>query len=66
MSNKDTNKMYQLNYIEDGKKNTNIYGIDGKIVEDRHQILIDQLSQPAYNVIKESYPEGKISEAYIY
>jgi len=65
---KDTNntKTHQLNYIEDGKKNTIIYGMDGNIVEERHQILIDQLSQPAYNALKESYPECKIVEAYIY
>jgi predicted membrane-bound dolichyl-phosphate-mannose-protein mannosyltransferase len=68
MLNKDTNhsKTHQLNYTEDGKKNTIIYGIDGKVVEERHQILIDQLSQPAYNAIKEGYPECKIVEAYIY
>lgn len=66
--NEDTNNptSYKVVYLEDGKKGVIIYNSEGKIIEEKHQILTDQLSQTIYNAIKKSYPDYKIVDVYTY
>lgn len=57
---------YQAAYEENGKKNWVTYTESGIVVEERHEILTDQLPQNIYNSIKEKYPDFKIISAATY
>jgi len=57
---------YKAVYVEDGKKNWITYTESGVIVEERHEILTDQLPQNIYNSIKVKYPDVKIVSASTY
>lgn len=60
------NTNYKALYIESGKKNWITYTETGAIVEERHEILVDQLPQNIYNSIKKQYPDNQIVSASTY
>lgn len=57
---------YIVVYSEDNKKNSIIYSKGGSIIEERHQINVDQLPQNIYNAIKAKYPNYEIVSAATY
>ncbi len=57
---------YIVVYSEDNKKNSIIYSKGGSIIEERHQINVDQLPQNIYNTIKTKYPNYDIVSAATY
>lgn len=63
----DLNKnTYTVTYKENDKNNWLTYSESGVIVEERHEILIDQLPQNIYNSIKNEYPNSTILSASTY
>lgn len=66
LSKQNKNADYIVKYIEDEKQHFITYASDGKIIEEKHEVLIDQLPQPSYNSIKEGYPDYKIVQVYTY
>ncbi|MGN6645617.1 MAG: hypothetical protein ACTHJT_03720 [Cytophaga sp.] len=60
------NSNYIVVYTEDNKRNSIIYSKGGSVVEERHQINIDQLPQNVYNSIKAKYPNYDIVSAATY
>lgn len=59
-SNESSNSNYKAVYTENGKKNWITYAATGDIIEERHEILKDQLPQNIYNSIKQKYPDTEI------
>lgn len=57
---------YIVVYTEDNKTNSIIYSKGGSIIEERHQINVDQLPQNIYNAIKAKYPNYDIVSAATY
>jgi len=62
----DNTANYKAFYSESGKKNWVTYSETGLVVEERHELLVDQLPQNLYNSIKQKYPDSKILSASTY
>jgi len=63
-NNKTTN--YEAIFLTNGKKNWVTYSVEGNIVEQRQEILADQLPKNVYNAIKKKYPNSSIVSATTY
>lgn len=61
-----TKTRYNVVFVEDGKKNWIAYSDNGEVIEERQEILIDQLPQNIYNAIRINYPTYKVVSATTY
>lgn len=57
---------YNVSFVEAGKKIWITYSEKGTIIEERQEILIDQLPQNIYNAIRTNYPTYKVASATTY
>jgi|GEM_PF-3182674 len=65
VENKNTTN-YEAIFLTNGKKNWITYSATGNVVEQRQEILADQLPQNVYNAIKKKYPNSTIVSATTY
>jgi glucose/arabinose dehydrogenase len=57
---------YHVAFIEGDKKNWITYSAKGDVLEERQEILIDQLPQNIYNAIRVNYPTYRVASATTY
>lgn len=57
---------YNVEFVEAGKKNWITYSEQGTVIEQRQEILVDQLPQNIYNAIRINYPTYSVASATTY
>ena len=61
-----TSTSYNVAFVDAGKKIWITYSDQGNVIEERQEILIDQLPQNIYNTIRINYPTYKVASAATY
>ena len=64
--NTTTKISYNVAFVEGGKKNWITYSDQGDVIEERQDIVIDQLPENIYNAIRINYPTYKVATATTY
>ena len=57
---------YNVTFVESGKRNWITYSDQGIIIDERQEILIDQLPPNIYNAIRINYPTYRVASATTY
>ena len=57
---------YNVAFVDLGKKTWITYSDQGNVIEERQEILIDQLPQNIYNAIRINYPTYRVASATTY